>query len=299
MDIFVTGGTGFIGRHLIAELVGAGHRVVALNRSPEKAPMLEALGASVHPGDLLDGSTYLEAARAADGVIHAAFDYEATAEGDREALDTLLDGTADRASPFIYTSGCWVVGDTGGRAAGDDASTEHPAPLVAWRVPHERRVLDEAAGGRRASVVRPGMVYGHEGALTARLFQTAASDGAAEYIGDGENHWSMIHVEDLARLYRVTLTRSDGGMVQAVDGRPLKVARVAEAASEAAGAGGETRPIPVEAAREKLGPVANALCLDQRLVAPAARAMGWSPDRASFARAAGDAFREWRAAAGG
>jgi len=299
VQVFITGGTGFIGRALIEELVRAGHDVAALNRSSGKAPLLESLGAMPLEGNLLQPGTYREAARDADAVIHLAFDYGGPEQGDRVALDTLLEATSDGDASLLYTSGCWVVGDTGGDTVGDDAPTDRPADLVAWRAPHERRVVEAAREDRPTAVVRPGMVYGRSGGTIARMFETARDTGASEYVGGGFNHWSLIHVEDLARLYRTVLEAGATGIVQAVDGVPTRVADIAGAASLAAGAGGETRPVPLEQARARLGDMADALCLDQRLSAPAARALGWEPERASFTEAVYDAFEEWKEAGGG
>ena len=44
---FVTGATGFIGGEIVKQLVGRGHKVVALVRSPDKAAMLKALGVEI------------------------------------------------------------------------------------------------------------------------------------------------------------------------------------------------------------------------------------------------------------
>lgn len=293
MKVFITGGTGFIGSVVIERLVDEGHEVVALNRSPEKAADLEALGASVHPGDLGDPSSYAEEAADADAVIHAAFDYSSAIEADRAALDALLAATADGGRRLIYTSGCWVVGDTGGEVAGDDYVTDHPAELVAWRVPQEQKVVDAAETGRTAAVIRPGMVYGRSGSLTARLFETAVEEGASEYVGPGTNHWSMIHVEDLADLYLLVLESGASGVIQAVDGEPATVETIASAASRAAGAGGATTSVSVEASRQKVGAMADALVLDQQLSAPRARELGWEPTRQSFVAGAGRAYAEW------
>jgi len=263
--------------------------------------MLTALGATPHPGDLLDGASYSEAAARADAVVHAGFDYSAGLDGDRVALDTLLAAAGgSRGGPgpsraLVYTSGCWVAGDTGGRVRADDAPTDQPAEIVAWRVEQETKALAASSGERSVAVIRPGVVYGRGGGLTARMFATAQRDGAAGYIGDGTNHWSMIHVDDLARIYRAAIEQRTDGVIQAVDGQPLAVAAVAAAASEAAGAGGETTSIALDAVREKMGPVADAMCLDQQLSAPAARSLGWEPDHPSFSDAAPAAFEQWLA----
>lgn len=293
MQIFVTGGTGYIGRAVVGEFAGAGHMVHALVRSPEKAPVIAALGAVPLAGDLLEPDSYEMAARAADVVVHMAYDHGAPEEVDRTALEAFLAATEGRDAGLLYTSGLWVLGDTGGETVADDASTDDPSPLVVWRVPHERRVLASNDEGRTAAVIRIGHVYGRGGGVTARMFETASRDGTAEYVGDGTNHWSNIHVDDLARLYRMMIEQEASGVYHAVDGVPQTVAAIASAASRAAGAGGATKAVPVEEAREKLGEMADALCLDQLLEAPAARSLGWVPEHESFTAAADVAWEEW------
>lgn len=289
----MTGGTGYIGRTVVAELISGGHDVVSLARSDTGRGVLAELGAGAVAGDLTDAASYRDAAARADAVIHLGFDYRNPIESDLVATETLLDATAGRESRVIGTSGVWVVGDTHGETLGDDASTDHPAEIVAWRVPHEQRVLEAGGSRRTTAVVRPANVYGHGGGLTGRMFSTAVKSGSAEYVGDGTNRWPNIHVDDLARLYRRVVESGVGGVFQAVDGTPETVADIAHAASRAAGADGSVAGIPLENAREKLGPVADAMCLDQLLAAPAARALGWKPEHVSFTAAAPVAFDEW------
>lgn len=297
MRVFLTGGTGFIGSAVVRALVEGGHGVTALNRSAEKAPGLRELGAVPLEGDMAEPSGYGDAASEHDALVHCAFQYRAgTVEADRVAVDTLL--AAARASPsvtsVIYTSGCWVLGDTGGEPADEGAAVDEPAEVVTWRPAHERVVLDAGRDGLATAVIRPGMVYGGHGALTGKLFQSAVEEGAAAHVGDGGNHWSLVYRADLARLYRRVIEQRAGGVFHAVDGSPVKVREAARAASEAAGAGGATRSIPLAEARERLGPVADALCLDQELMARRSRELGWSPRQPSFPASAALAFREWR-----
>ena len=296
MEILLTGGTGYIGGALIGEFVRAGHGVVALVRSPDKAGDLEQAGVRPIEGELNDPDSYRASASSADAIVHAAFDYATGARGDAAALDALLGAAASgRPGSLLYTSGCWVLGDTGDAVAGEDAATDQPAENVTWRVGHERRVLDAASEALATAVIRPGIVYGGSGSLTAPMFETATRNGAAEFIGDGTNHWSLVHLADVARLYRAVLEEQARGVFHAVDGTPLPVGEVAAAASRAAGAGGATRSVPQDQAREQHGPMADAMCLNQRMAATRSEALGWRPSHASFVEAAGVACREWNA----
>jgi nucleoside-diphosphate-sugar epimerase len=302
MKIFMTGGTGYIGRRVLAAAAAAGHEITALSRSSEGDDLVSSLGGTPLRGDLRNARSYRATAAAAEAVIHLGFDYRDPVETDRTAIEALLDATTGRDARLVHTSGMWVVGDTGGRTLGDDAPTDAPAELVKWRVTHERLVLEapgeERGGDWSTAVVRPGHVYGRGGGWTARMFATAVKTGAAEYIGDGSNHWNNIHVDDLARLYLAVVESRGRGVFQAVDGIPETVGAIAAAACRAAGGDGSVRSVPLDTARERLGLLADALCLDIRLIAPAARALGWIPQYASFTSAAETAFAEWSSTRG-
>lgn len=297
MRIFLTGASGYIGSAVTRELVEGGHEVTGMFHAADSEERVRSLGAKAVRGELTDPATYAEIAGEQEALIHLAFDRQRTVEADRAALDTLIEAGRTHYiedAHVIYTSGCWVLGNTGDAAADEDAPTDHPAEVVAWRPAHEQWLLGMTGegAGLTATVVRPGMVYGGAGGLVSSLFSSAAKEGAARYVGDGRNRWSLVHRDDLAVLYRRIVEERAGGIFHGVDGEPTEVLEVARAASEAAGAGGETRSVTVEEARGSLGPVADALVLDQALVTRRAEEIGWRPRHPSFVQSAGAAWRE-------
>ena len=73
MRVFVTGASGHIGFPVVAELLGAGHKVAGLARSEASAEKLRKAGAEVVRGDLDDLAGLVAAAKAAAGVIHLGY----------------------------------------------------------------------------------------------------------------------------------------------------------------------------------------------------------------------------------
>lgn len=294
MTVFVTGATGYIGRGVVRELVAAGHEVVGLTRSEEKTSLLESLGARPVVGSLQDPASYRDEAAEADALVHlAAEDGEGRAAADRAAVETLLAAAASgRAQTLVYTSGCFILGETGGEPAHEDASVDDAPDYVAWRVPHERRVLAADGAGLAASVIRPGMVYGGRGGTFAMLFESAREDGAVRIVGDGENRWSPVYRGDVARLYRQVVERGGRGIFHCAE-PAARVRELAVAASLAAGAEGATAVEPVDQARRELGAFADALTMDQVLGCDRARAFGWEPEHPRFLKSAESVYREW------
>jgi nucleoside-diphosphate-sugar epimerase len=279
MRVFLTGASGYIGTAVATALGRAAHQVSGLARSDEAERRLRARGVRPVRGDLTDPAVLEQAAREADGVIHTASTNDArAAEVDARAVEALLAGLTESGKPFIYTSGIWVHGDTGGRVV-DESSPLEPAGIVAWRPAVERKVLDAAARGVRAVVIRPAMVYGNGGGIPAMLARSARQGGAAQHVGSGRNRWPVVHVEDLAELYLLALERAPAGTVLlAANSETVTLGEIARAASEGAGAGGKTTAWALPEAREVIGPLADALALDQRVSSVRARQLlGWVP----------------------
>jgi nucleoside-diphosphate-sugar epimerase len=281
MNIFLTGATGYIGSAVADALIQAGHSVTGLARSDEAAAQLRLNGITPHHGDLTSPASLISAVTALDGVIHTG----TTNDGrlDQAAISAMLAALEGSGKPFVYTSGVWVLGNTGDTPADENAPL-NPAALVAWRPAVERMVLDSARLGVRPIVIRPALVYGRGGGIPAELVQSARDNRAARYVGTGQNRWPVIDVDDLADLYLRAFERASAGtLLHAADSSSHRVQEVAEAASAAAGKDGQTESWPLEQARKTLGAYADALVLDQRVSSAKAAAMlGWKPRAAGL-----------------
>src|ERR1700709_2838532 len=88
MRVFITGGTGHSGSHIIPDLIAAGHEVTGLARSDTAAAALSALGAKVRRGDLGDLDGLKEAAADSDGVVHVAHRQDLLFSGGIHAVAT-------------------------------------------------------------------------------------------------------------------------------------------------------------------------------------------------------------------
>jgi nucleoside-diphosphate-sugar epimerase len=118
---FVTGATGFLGGELVKQLIGRGHQVAALVRSPEKASLLNTLGVQLHVGDITDRESLRAPMEGVDGVFHVAAWYKVgqrdmslvaervNVQGTRNVLEVARDLQIPR---IVYTSTVAVLGDT-------------------------------------------------------------------------------------------------------------------------------------------------------------------------------------------
>lgn len=266
MNVFVIGATGYLGGAAARRLQRDGHHVVAAVRSEEAAGKAAKHGFETVRADVSDPQTLLEPARHADAVIYAVQLQQPDAEAvDGGALTAVIDALSGSDKAFVYTSGCWYYGSTGDRIA-DEETPANPPPLLLSRPRLERIVFDSADRAVRAIVLRPGDVYGNGGGLPGLFVHSAREAGVARTIGDGGNHWPVVHVDDLADLYALAMARASAGDVfNASDDTAFTQKEIAAAASRGAGKDGATQPWPVEEARAAMGDWIEALAMDQRV----------------------------------
>jgi len=213
MRVFVTGATGFIGLPVVKELIAAGHQVIGLCRSDEKAALLAATGAEVHRGSIDDADSLRSGAARSDGVIHLAFNHDFSrfvqnCEDDRGVIQALGSALAGSRRPLVITSGTGIANTVPGRPAEEGNATvgsdRHP------RAASEEAAAAAAAGGVNVSVVRLPQVHdtARQG-LVSPLIEMYRAKGSCVYPGDGLNRWPAAHVLDVARLYRLAVERAE------------------------------------------------------------------------------------------
>jgi nucleoside-diphosphate-sugar epimerase len=297
MKIFITGATGYIGFNVASAFRRAGHEVWGLVRNEEKARKL--IKNEIRPviGSMQKPESYLNVAEQCSVLVHAAQEQSAEmAELDLKTVETFL--RAGKAGPkpktIIFTDGVWDYGNTGGKLA-DETSSLAPPKLIAWRPKHASMVL--TAQGIKGIAIRPGNVYGKQGQLTNSWFAGAYEEKALKVIGDGNNRWPMVHVDDLADGYlRAAESGLSGEIFNLCDSSRWRVREMAEAAARAAGYTGKIQYIPQAEAAKTMGDFAECLTLDQ--IADnrkAMRMLGWQPRHLNFVDDVETYFVSWEA----
>ena len=244
MRVFVTGGTGALGKFLLPQLVENGHEVVALTRSPAKAELLDRSGVSAVIADPLDKQQLTAAVRRAEPevIIHQLTaltgagnfrkwdqEFALTNRFRTEVTDTLLAAARTIATRrFIAQSFCgWPYARKGGPVKTEEDPLD-PKPfesfaktLAAMKYLENKMLTTSFLEGvalRYGNFYGPGNAIGKGGTV-----YKAVRRRQLPVIGGGGGVWSFVHTMDAARATVAAVTRGASGIYNVVDDEPAKV----------------------------------------------------------------------------
>ncbi len=200
--VLVTGGTGFIGRHVVSRLSSRGHAVRVLVRGVTEL----AQGVEAFHGDLERPAELAPGLEGVDHVVHAAalldpiHDADAADRVNRIATEQLFDAAARAGCrSFVFLSSQAAVGfHPGGGLVAPDAECSPTTIYGRSKRDAERALLARSATGPRLVVLRPPTVYGPGERRNFLALTRAVDSGFFVVPGSGANRMSMCWVGNLA-----------------------------------------------------------------------------------------------------
>ncbi len=249
----VTGGTGFIGTHLVAALTQRGNRVRVLTRQHESAVSVQVATVSLFAGDLAERPSLHGLCDGVDTVFHCAGLAHTEAQGNEDysgaqwratvdGTENLLEEAAGKVRSIIYLSSVKAMGE-GGEQELDESSVPHPEGAYGQaRLAAEARVLEFGRRhGVRVCILRLSMVYGAgcKGNLPRMI--AAVDRNRFPPLPETGNRRSMVYVEDVvqAALLAADNDRAAGQVYIVTDGKGYSTRQIYEWICSALG-----KPIP-------------------------------------------------------
>jgi len=201
--ILVTGGTGFIGRHLCRRLLADGCRVRVLCRTAPPGDLDAAVEVAI--GDVTSPASLPAALAGADTVFHLASALGATPFGPQGFFNVNAEGTrnvlaAARAAGtrrVVHCSSVGVLGGIQGPPAAEDAPLRPEDDYERSKARGEQIAREAAAAGLPVIIVRPGWAYGPGDRRTFKLIRAIARRRFF-FVGDGTTREHPVFIDDLA-----------------------------------------------------------------------------------------------------
>lgn len=220
MRIFVVGGTGFIGSHLLPRLLHDGHLVKALVRSPRKATRLPA-GVEAVAGDPSTPGPWQEEVRQAEAIINlAGFNIfarwtatnkalirDSRIRSTRNIVDAITTAPTNPAPTLINASavGYFGLDDGSEKTESSPAGSDFLARVcVEW----EQEAFKACQKGARVVTARIGIVLGSDGGALQKMLP-AFRLGVAGRLGHGRQWFPWIHIDDLVAIFSFCLAHPE------------------------------------------------------------------------------------------
>jgi dihydroflavonol-4-reductase len=257
MRAFVTGATGFIGGRVVRALRARGDEVIALVRSPAKAPDLADQGCELIEGDLSSVDAIRSGMKGCDAVFHVAAVYkvgipksehEAVYEANVRGTERVLDSAIEAGvSKIVYVSTVGVFGNTHGKVV-DESYARGDGGFLSWYEETKYRAheiaLDRIGKGAPIVIVQPGGVYGPGDHSEIGNIIDQARTGKLRMKMFPQTGFNLVHVDDVADGI---LLAHDGGKVgesYVLGGEISTMGTLIEKVSELSGQKAPTRELP-------------------------------------------------------
>ncbi len=253
----VTGATGFLGSHLAAFLVRRGYRVRVLARATSSLARLSGLGVEVVQGDLTDGPSLVRAmegqrfvfnsaARVSDWGPREEF-LRVNRDGARHVVAAAQQAGVER---LVHFSSLTVLG-----LPRDGGLIREDSPYATGRLDKYtesklggERLVREAHGARGLStvVVRPGAIWGPGDPHILPRIVRLLREGRMVYVGRGENHVALSHVENLSLGLALSaeVPEAAGQVFHVLDGEDLTAREVIDGLADGLGLARPKRSLP-------------------------------------------------------
>jgi nucleoside-diphosphate-sugar epimerase len=288
MKLFVTGGTGVLGRSVVPKLVAAGHEVRAVSRREEASAHLRAAGAEPVAVDLFDAGAVRDAVQGSEAVLHLATSIPPVKEASRkgawdtnerlrtEATENLVRAAIDAgATRFVKESISFLYEDRGSEWI-DETVPVHAPSAMSGTLRGEELVRGFEGDGRAAVVLRFGLFYGGEGNRDTKDKLRLARWRVTTVPGAPDDYVSIVHVDDAAAAV-VAALHAPSGTYNVCDDDPPTRREVVDAFAEAFGTH-RLHPIPGWLVKLFGGGGASLLLASQRVSNRRFRdATGWAP----------------------
>jgi nucleoside-diphosphate-sugar epimerase len=247
MKAFVTGGTGFVGKRVVRQLMERGYDVTCLVRSPEQATHLREMGVTLVPGDVTNRDSMRAGMTGADVVFHLAAWHEASLPpGADERMERINVGGAENVlglaveldvPKIVYTSTVNVLGETHGVIV--DETYRHTGPFrsVYDQTKHQAHQLAEqyAAQGAPVIIVMPGTVYGPgDTGMLCVLWQLLLRR-MLPLLPGADIGLSFVHVDDVAQGHVLAAERGQIGQSYILGGDAMTIGDAVQIVTRLAG----------------------------------------------------------------
>jgi dihydroflavonol-4-reductase len=287
VKILVTGATGFIGQHLVNQLIKDGHEVTVLVRKPLKETELKNLPVRAAIGDVTDFNSLLHATENQDIVYHLAgkIAYKPSEHKDMVKVNVggtqkVVDACVTQKTPaLVYMSSVVAIGASFTPTVLTETATYNVSHLNLgyFETKHAAEELVKTAvhhNGLKAYILNPSTVYGAGDATKgSRTVQRKVAMGKFPFYTPGGVN--VVHIQDVLHCLKVVVQKGRVGERYIVGGENLLLKNVFAMIAEVAGVKPPRLPLP-RWALHTLGALGDNVLTPLGLKSPLSRETAWT-----------------------